>query len=103
MRDCGCGDVSQRIRQTVNVTEVVFGGNGPGSSLDSQKMQNNLCRRGELNLGLKVKEDEPEQSRKAEALVDFPQSHFMSILMNVAIGKLWRDRNSADLMFLFAE
>lgn len=30
-------------------------------------------------MGLKVKEDEPEQSRKAEALVDFPQSHFMSI------------------------
>lgn len=51
MRDCVCGDVSQRIRQTVNVMEVVFGGNGPGSSIDSQKTQNNLCRKGRTELG----------------------------------------------------
>lgn len=82
--------------------EVVFGGNGPGSSIDSQKMRN-FCRRRELNLGLKVKEDEPEQKREAETLVDFPQSRFMSILINVAIRKLWSDGNSSHLMFLFAE
>lgn len=51
MRDCVCGDVSQRIRQTVNVMEVAFGGNGPGSSIDSQKMQNDLCRKGRTELG----------------------------------------------------